>query len=200
MIVEDHAIVRDGLSSLLSYNGFDVVAAVSSGEDALVEFKRLKPGVVLMDLRLPGMGGVETTQAIKAEAPEAKIIVLTTYSGDEDLHRALRAGAKGYLLKGASTEELITAIETVLSGEMAVPAMVANRLVERSAYVNLTPRELEILQWIAKGKSNKEIGQILVITEGTIKTHVNSLLEKLNVSDRTEAVITGLRRGLIHMD
>ena len=200
LLAEDHAIVRDGLESLLTYQGFQIVAAVENGALAVEIYKRERPDVVLMDLRMPQMGGVEAIATIRAENPAANIVVLTTYSGDEDIHRALKAGARGYLLKDATKEELVQAILTVAQGGTAVPGQVASKLVDRATGTPLTPRETEILSWIAKGKSNKEIANELTVSEGTVKTHVNSLLEKLNASDRTDAVVIGHRRGLIHLD
>jgi len=200
LIAEDHSIVREGLKSLLTYNGLDVVAMASNGEEAVEQYKLNKPDVVLMDLRMPKMSGAQAIITIRASFPEAKIIALTTFSGDEDIHAALRAGAQGYLLKDASTDDLLTAIRAVAAGSMAVSPGVANRLIERASNPSLTPREIDILAWLAKGKSNKEIGQSLFITEGTVKTHVNKLLEKLNVKDRTEAVVVGVKRGLIQLD
>jgi DNA-binding NarL/FixJ family response regulator len=200
LIAEDHAVVRDGLEALLTYQGFEIVAAVGRGDDAIEKFAELRPDVVLLDLRMPGLGGVDATAAIRALDSNARILILTTYSGDEDIFRALNAGAKGYLLKDASTEKLVQAIQAVAEGRSAVGADVASRLAERSMGPSLTPREREVLQRIALGRSNKEIAADLMIGEGTIKTHVNSLLEKLGVSDRTEAVVTGLRRGLIHLE
>jgi two-component system NarL family response regulator len=201
MIVEDHHIVRQGFMALLrTIDDFEVVAEASSGEQAVTLFDRRQPDVTLMDLRLPGIGGVETIVKIRAVHPEARIIVLTTFDGDEDIYRALQAGARGYLLKGMDITELIDAIRSVNRGKSRIPPAVAERLAERLAGPALTARETDVLRLIVAGKSNKEIAAGLFISEATVKTHINNLLGKLGVTDRTQAATMALQRGIVHFD
>ena len=200
-VVDDHHIVRQGLVALLAtVPEMQVVAEASDGQHALALYREHHPDVTLMDLRMNTMNGVETTRAIRAEFPNARIIVLTTFDGDEDIYRALQAGARGYLLKGMDTEELLAAIRTVHSGKSRIPGPVAERLAERMNTPSLTDRETEVLRLIVGGNSNKEIAAALFISEATVKTHINSLLSKLGVSDRTQAATTALQRGIVHFD
>ena len=199
MVVEDHHVVRQGLVALINgVPGMHVVAETADGRQAVDLFQEHLPDVTLMDLRLPGMSGVMAITRIRSKFPQARIIVLTTYDGDEDIHRALDAGARGYLLKGMSGDELMDAIRAVHSGKSRIPSEVAERLAERMARPSLTDREMDVLREIVSGKSNKEIGQELNISEATVKTHINSLLGKLGVTDRTQAVTTALQRGIVH--
>lgn len=201
LVVDDHQIVRQGLVALInSEPGLKVVAEAADGQQAVELFRQHRPDVTLMDLRLPGMGGVEATRAIRREFAAARIIVLTTYDGDEDIYRALQAGAQGYLLKGMSFDELLDAIRTVHAGARRIPAPVAERLAERMTGQELTGRELQVLELIVKGRSNREISAELAISEATVKSHINSLLGKLGVSDRTQAATSALQRGIIHLD
>jgi DNA-binding NarL/FixJ family response regulator len=201
MIVEDHAVVRQGLAALLATTpDFAVVAQAADGRQAIEQFRRHQPDVTLMDLRLPNMPGVEAIARIRIDFPQARIIVLTTFDGDEDIYRALQAGARGYLLKGMTAEELIEAIRSVHAGKSRIPAPVAERLAERMSAPTLTGRETEVLQLIVGGNSNKEIAAALAISEATVKTHINSLLSKLGVTDRTQAATTALQRGIVHFD
>lgn len=201
LVVDDHHIVRQGLIALLStVPEMQVVAQASDGQQALALYRQHQPDITLMDLRMNSMNGVEATKAIRAEFPNARIIVLTTFDGDEDIYRALQAGAKGYLLKGMDTEELLAAIRTVHSGKSRIPASVAERLAERMNTPTLTERETEVLRLIVGGNSNKEIAAALFISEATVKTHINSLLSKLGVTDRTQAATTALQRGIVHLD
>jgi DNA-binding NarL/FixJ family response regulator len=201
LVVDDHHIVRQGLVALLAtVPEMQVVAEASDGQQAVALYRQHHPDVTLMDLRMNSMNGVETTRAIRAEFPNARIIVLTTFDGDEDIYRALQAGARGYLLKGMDTEELLAAIRTVHSGKSRIPAPVAERLAERMNTPSLTDRETEVLRLIVGGNSNKEIAAALFISEATVKTHINSLLSKLGVSDRTQAATTALQRGIVHFD
>ena len=177
-----------------------MVATAGNGRDAVSRFREHQPDVTLMDLNMPEMGGVEAIAAIRGEFPDARIIVLTTYDGDEDIYRGLRAGAKAYLLKEGSVEQLIDTIHAVHRGQMRIPEQVAARLAVRMTSPELTPRELEVLRLIVAGKSNREIAQAIFVTEATVKAHVNSILNKLDVSDRTQAVTTALKRGLVHLD
>ncbi len=201
MIVEDHHVVRQGFIALLRLvQGFEIVAEAPDGDRAIELFRQHRPDVTLMDLRLPTIGGVETIGKIRAEFPEARIIVLTTFDGDEDIYRALQAGAKGYLLKGMNSDDLIAAIRAVHGGKSRIPAEVAERLAERLAGPSLTERETDVLRLIVSGNSNKEIAGALFISEATVKTHVNNLLGKLGVTDRTQAATTALQRGIVHFD
>ena len=201
MIVEDHAVVRQGLVALLrTVPEFAIVAEAADGHEAIELFRRHQPDVTLMDLRLPRMNGVEAIAAIRVDFPQARIIVLTTFDGDEDIYRALQAGARGYLLKGMTGDELMEAIRSVYGGKSRIPASVAERLAERMSAPSLTGRETEVLQLIVGGNSNKEIAAALYISEATVKTHINSLLSKLGVSDRTQAATTALQRGIVHLD
>jgi DNA-binding NarL/FixJ family response regulator len=201
LIVDDHAIVRQGFAALLqTVPGFAVVAEAGDGEEAVELFRRHRPDVTLMDLRLPKLNGVDAIARIRGEWPGARVIVLTTYDGDEDIYRAMQAGAKGYLLKGMDLKELTEAVRTVHAGKSRIPSQVAEKLAERMSGATLTARELEVLQLIVAGKSNREIGNALFISEATVKTHVNSLLSKLGVEDRTQAATTALQRGIVHLD
>jgi DNA-binding NarL/FixJ family response regulator len=200
MVVEDHHIVRQGLVALLAtIPDMTVVAEAADGKQAIGLFRQHRPDVTLMDLRLPAMSGVEAVEQIRREFPLARIIVLTTFDGDEDIYRALQAGARAYLLKGMFGEELMDAIRAVHSGKSRIPAIVAERLAERMGGPSLTGRELEVLELIVLGNSNKEIGGELAISEATVKTHINSILDKLGVTDRTQAVRTALQRGIVHL-
>ena len=199
LVVEDHNVVRQGLVALVkTVPDMEVVAEASDGKQALELFRQHNPDVTIMDLRLPVMSGVDAIKAIRQEFSAARIIVLTTFDGDEDIYRALQAGARGYLLKDMFGEELMDAIRTVHGGKTRIPPAVAQRLAERMAGPGLTARELGVLKLIVAGKSNKEIGQELTISEATVKTHINSILSKLAVSDRTQATTTALPRGIVH--
>ena len=201
LVVDDHNIVRQGLVALLNtVAGFEVIAEASDGEEAIHVHRKFKPDVTLMDLRLPRVPGVEAIARIRQESPAARFIVLTTFDGDEDIYRALQAGAKGYLLKGVDVDELADAIRAVHAGKSRIPAFVAEKLAERMGGPSLTARELGVLQRIVAGRSNKEIAGDLNISEATVKTHINSILSKLGVSDRTHAATTALQRGIVHLD
>jgi DNA-binding NarL/FixJ family response regulator len=201
IVVDDHEIVRQGLVSLLNTEpGLSVVAVAGNGQQAVEAFVEHQPDITLMDLRLPVMGGVAATQAIRRQFPTARIIVLTTYDGDEDIYRALQAGAQSYLLKGVSFDELLATIRSVNGGARRIPAAVAEKLAERMPGQELTKREAQVLALIVKGNSNLDIATALGISEATVKSHVNSLLAKLGVSDRTQAATTALQRGLVHLD
>ena len=201
LIAEDQAIVRDGLAALVGYQAdFEVAAWAADGTDAVRLFRGAAPDVVLMDLRMPRMGGVEAIEAIRSADPQARILVLTTYDGDEEIYRALQAGACGYLLKDASTEELIGAIRTVAQGGRHIPSAIAQRLADRAmSGPSLSEREVDVLRLVAAGLTNKEIAAKLFIAEGTVKTHLNSIHEKLGVRDRTEAVMVAVRRGILQV-
>lgn len=200
MVVDDHQIVRQGLVALInSEPGMTVVAEAADGGQAVELHRQHRPDITLMDLRLPVLSGVEAITAIRREHPAARIIVLTTYDGDEDIYRALQAGAQSYLLKDMFSEELLEAIRTVHAGLRRLPNVIAARLAERMNTQALTARELEVLKLIVKGRSNKEIGSDLSISEATVKTHINNILSKLGVTDRTQAATTALQRGIVHL-
>ena len=185
--------MRQGLVALLNtVPDMTVVAEASDGKDALDLFRQHQPDVTLMDLRLPTMSGVEAVTQIRKQFDTARIIVLTTFDGDEDIYRALQAGARGYLLKGMFGEELMDAIRAVHAGKSRIPAVIAERLALRMGGSPLTTRELDVLKLIVAGKSNKEIGAELAISEATVKTHINSILSKLSVTDRTQAATARL--------
>lgn len=201
LVVEDHNMVRQGLVALLNVaDGLQVVGEAADGAEAIAQFHKSKPDVTLIDLRLPKLGGVEVIQRIRAEEPKARFIVLTTYDGDEDIYRALKAGAKAYLLKGMTSAELIATIRTVYAGKSHIPPAIAERLAERMGAEELTAREFDVLEQIVYGKSNKEIGAELDISEATVKTHINSLLGKLGVTDRTQAATAAIRRGIVPLE
>lgn len=201
LIVEDHNVVRQGLAALIStVEDMQVVAQASNGAEGVRLFREHRPDVTLMDLRLPQMSGVEAITAIRKEHGQARVIVLTTFDGDEDIYRALQAGAKGYLLKDMFGDELMDAIRAVHTGKTRIPAEIAERLAERMGGPELTDRELEVLREVARGLSNKEIGNRLFISEATVKTHLNNILSKMGVADRTQAVTSAIQRGIIHLD
>jgi DNA-binding NarL/FixJ family response regulator len=201
LVVEDHNVVRQGLVALLNVvEGLAVVGEAADGLEAIDQFRKHQPDVTLMDLRLPRLSGVEAIQRIRQEAPQARFIVLTTYDGDEDIYRALKAGAKSYLLKGMTGEDLVTTIRAVHAGKSHIPPAIAERLAERVGIEDLTPREFEVLNEIVHGKSNKEIAAALNISEATVKTHINSLLGKLGVTDRTQAATAAIQRGIVPLE
>jgi DNA-binding NarL/FixJ family response regulator len=201
LVVEDHHVVRQGLVALLSVeDGLEVVAQAADGVEAIAQFRKHQPAVTLIDLRLPRLSGVEVIERVRMETPGARFIVLTTYDGDEDIYRALQAGARAYLLKGMTSEELISTIRAVHAGKQHIPPAVAQRLAERVGMEELTQRELDVLEQIVRGKSNKEIAVELEISEATVKTHINSLLSKLGVSDRTQAATAAIQRGIVPLE
>ncbi len=200
MLVDDHPAFRKGLAALIETEpDLEVIAETSDGSHAIELFRKQKPDIVLMDLRLPGMGGVETTIAIRREFPEARIIVLTTFDMDEDIYRAMESGAKSYLLKDTPDDELAATIRAVHAGREKLPPRVAERLAARRLRPDLKERELEVLQLLVKGRSNKEIGSTLFISEDTVKAHLKTLFAKLAVQDRTTAAITAIRQGIVHL-
>jgi two-component system NarL family response regulator len=201
LIVEDHNVVRQGLVALLNVvDGLTVVGEAADGLEAIDQIRKHQPDVTLMDLRMPRMGGVEVIQRIRSETPQARFIVLTTYDGDEDIYRALKAGARAYLLKGMTCEDLVTTIRAVHAGKSHIPPAIAERLAERMGSEDLTPREFDVLQEIVHGKSNKEIAAALNVSEATVKTHINSLLGKLGVTDRTQAATAAIQRGIVTLE
>lgn len=201
MVVDDHFVVRIGLAGSINIEPDMVIETeVSTGPLAIEQYRKLRPDIVLMDLKLPGMDGVEATRAICKEFPDAAIIMLSTHDGEEDIYRSFQAGARTYMLKTAAREDLIQTIRAVHVGERCISPAIGARLAERMTRAELTAREIEVLKLIARGKSNKEIGSALGITEATIKLHVGHILTKLNASDRTQATTTALQRGILHLD
>jgi DNA-binding NarL/FixJ family response regulator len=200
LTVDDHPLLRDGIAAMFDrQEDMTLVGQASDGREAIESFRRLRPDVTLMDLRMPGMSGIEAIVAIRAEFPAARIIVLTTYAGDAQAAAALKAGAVGYLLKNMVRKELIDTIRAVHSGKRRVPPEIATEIAEHFADDALTERELQILKRVAAGKSNKLIAAELDICEGTVKTHMKNILPKLDASDRTHAVTIALRRGILEL-
>jgi DNA-binding NarL/FixJ family response regulator len=200
LCVDDHPIVREGLAAVIApHADLLIVGESGDGLDAIAKYREQKPDVVVMDLRMPGMGGVEATIQIRKEFPSARIIVLTTYEGDEDIHRALEAGAQAYLLKDMVRKELLQTIREVHAGQRHISPPVAARLAEHTPRISLSPRELEVLKLIAKGLRNKEIGAALDIAEDTVKIHIKNIFGKLEVMDRTQAVVIASQRGFIQI-
>ena len=198
MLVEDHQVVRQGLVALLStMDDLEIVGSVGDGLEAIETFRKVEPDVTLIDLQLPKLGGADTIKRIRTEFPQARFIVLTTFDGDEDIYRALQAGARAYLLKGMPLDELLTTIHAVHNGKLHIPSEVAEKLAERLSGQELTPRELSVLERIVAGRANKEISADLSISEATVKTHINSMLGKLGVADRTHAATVAIQRGLV---
>ena len=198
LIADDHLVVREGLVAILNrQSDMTVVGEAGNGHEALEQWRNHRPDVTLMDLRMPEMSGVEAIIAIREEDDKASVIILTTYDSDEDVYRGMRAGAKAYLLKDAHREELLNCIRAVYAGKTVVSPGVAAKLASRLREDELTPRELEILTLVGQGLSNKLIARALDITEGTVKTHVKNVLEKLDATSRTEALAVAARRGLI---
>jgi len=201
LVVDDHSLVRTGVVKIISHEpDLDVVAEASNGAEAVEAFTKYRPDVTLLDLRMPVMEGVEAVRQIREVDPQAKVIVLTTYDTDEDITRALKAGAKAYALKDITAEDLVTCIHDVLAGKTYLAPAAAAKLAEGMARMQVTPRELSALRLMSDGKSNKEIATALGITERTVKTHLGHLFEKLGVTSRTEAVKVATRRGLVRMD
>jgi DNA-binding NarL/FixJ family response regulator len=200
LIADDHPVVCRGLASIIQTEpDMAVVGQAANGEQAVQMFREYKPNVTLMDLRMPAMDGVEAIRTIRSENPDASIIVLTTYQGDENIHRALKAGAQSYLLKGMADVELLTAIRNVHAGRRYLPQPIRESLANRPPNSELSGRELQILELIVKGRSNRQIGETLEIAEATVKWHVNIILSRLNVSHRTQAAVAALTRGLVAM-
>lgn len=200
LIADDHYVVRMGLSALVETEpDLQVVGEASDGIQVIDLYKKLEPDLVLMDLRMPRSDGIFATRVIREQFPKARILMLTTYDGDDDIHKALSAGASGYLLKNSTRESLIPAIRAVAAGKQWIPQEVASRLAARKMFEELTPRELEVLNKLAKGLANKEIADALNISEHTVKGYLKTILGKLHVADRTEAVTAALQRGIIHL-
>jgi DNA-binding NarL/FixJ family response regulator len=198
LIVDDHPVVCSGLTSMLSVQaGIEVIGSASSGEEALSIVRRDLPDLMLLDLRMPGMDGIGVLNALKKLERAPRVMVLTSFEKEEDIYRAIRAGAHGYLLKDTSESEMIEAINIVFAGKRYIPRHIAARLTERMMRSDLTARELQILELLAQGSTNKQIAGALSISDNTVRHHVNNIMEKLQVTDRTEAVATALRNGVL---
>ena len=201
LIVDDHPMIRAGLTATIDPEpDMTVVASASNGKEGLQQYRQHQPDVMLIDLKMPEMGGVEAIRTIRGEFPSAKIIVVSTYQGDEDIYRALEAGAVTYLLKDTLAEKLVAIIREVAAGGRPIPPEVAQRLTDRMFQTALTPREVEVLRLVARGMRNKEIAADLRISDETVQGHVKNILAKLSVHDRTEAVAVAIRRGIVHLD
>ena len=201
LLVDDHFVARTGLHSIVDgHPGMQIVADAHNGREAIGLHREHQPDVTIMDLRMPGVSGFEAIAAIRAEFPSARIVVLSNYEGSEDVHRALEAGAMGYLVKTASGEELLEAIEAVHRGRKYLPPSLAMMLAKRSSADPLTERELDVLRLLARGQSNKEIAAELSIAENTVRIHVGHILQKLAVEDRTQAVILAFQTGIVHLE
>jgi two-component system, NarL family, response regulator len=199
LVVDDHPLMRVGIAAIIDGRpGMTTVAQAGTGEEAVDLYERHLPDITLMDLRLPQMSGVETIRAIRRNHTHARFVVLTTYEGDEDIHQALEAGAQGYIIKGMPYDTLIDALERVYAGGRFLPSPVKRALASRTPDSDLSQRERQVLELLATGNSNKKIGELLGITEATVKSHVSTILMRLNAVDRTQAVVSALQRGLVH--
>jgi DNA-binding NarL/FixJ family response regulator len=200
LTADDHHLIRVGVAAFLATEpGLKVIAEAENGEEALEKYRETRPDLVLMDLSMPVMDGLEATRAILAEFPDARIVVLTTYAGDEDIHRALDAGAMGYMVKDMMVSEVLKIIRMVMSGRRGIPPAVAAKLAEHTPRIALTPREAEVISLVATGLTNAQVAERIGRTEETVKVHVKNILQKLNARDRTEAVTTAARRGFIRL-
>ena len=198
--VDDHPLLREGIAAIINNQpDMQVIGQAANGKDAVQEFKKHQPDVTLMDLRLPDMSGIDAMIAIRAEFPEARIILLTTFEGDVEIKRALEAGARGYLLKSMPPKELVEVIRQVHAGKKRIPPQLAAQLAEHMSDEALTTREIEVLRQIAGGNRNRDIAEQLFISEETVKVHIKHIMEKLGASDRTQAVAIGIRRGIIQL-
>jgi DNA-binding NarL/FixJ family response regulator len=201
LVADDHPVVRNGLAGVITQQAeLSLVAEAANGRQALERFREHRPDVVLMDLRMPEMDGVSAIKAIRAEFPDARILALTTYEGDVDIHRALEAGARGYLLKDMLLTEVLGAIRAVHRGDRVIPVAVAARLAEFTPRTDLSAREVEVLQLVARGLSNRDVAGVIGRTDETVKVHLKNIFAKLGVADRTEAVTLAYSRGILHLD
>jgi DNA-binding NarL/FixJ family response regulator len=198
--VDDHPLLREGLAAIINHQpDMSLIAQAATGQEALLQYRKHLPDVTLMDLRLPDQSGIDALKAIRAEFPDARIIMLTTFEGDVEIQRALQAGARGYMLKSMPPKDLLEVIRQVHSGKKRIPPQLATRLAEHMSDEDLTAREVEVLIQIAKGNRNRDIAEKLFIAEETVKVHVKHIMDKLGASDRTQAVSIGLRRGIIEL-
>ena len=200
LVADDHFVVRMGLIALVNTEpDMAVVGEAADGNQAVEMYEKLNPDLVLMDVRMPIKDGIAATAEIHVRHPDARVLMLTTYDGDTDIHRAMQAGARGYVLKNSTGDKLIPALRAIAAGQKWIPREIATRLAARKLFEELTPRELQVLEQMAKGLANKEIGDVLKITEHTVKDHLKNILGKLRVADRTEAVTVALQRGIIQL-
>lgn len=198
--VDDHPLLREGLAAIISnQSDMVLVAQASNAQEALEQYRKHRPDVTLMDLRLPDKSGIDALMAVRAEFPEARVIMLTTFEGDVEIQRALEAGARGYMLKSMPPKELVEAIRQVHAGKKRIPSQLAARLAEHLSDEDLTAREIEVLRQVAGGNRNRDIAEKLFITEETVKVHIKHIMEKLGANDRTQAVAIGVRRGIIEL-
>jgi DNA-binding NarL/FixJ family response regulator len=198
--VDDHPLMREGIAAIInSQPDMELAAQSASGSEAIQQFRDHRPDVTLMDLRLPDLSGIDAMIAIRAEFPEARVIMLTTFEGDVEIQRALEAGARGYLMKSMPPDELVQAIRQVHAGKKRVPPELATRLAEHMSDENLTAREIEVLKRVAGGNRNRDIAELLFISEETVKVHVKHVMDKLGAKDRTEAIVIAVRRGIIQL-
>ena len=201
MMADDHPVVREGMRAMIANEpDMELVAVASDGTEAQSLYEKQLPDVVLMDLRMPGMDGITAIRGIVATHPDARVLALTSYEGDADIFRALEAGARGYLIKDMLGDELIRAIRRTAAGKRVIPSEVAGRLAEFTPRIDLSGREVEVLRLTAKGLRNRDIARVIGRTEETVKAHLKNIMGKLGASDRTEAVMIALRRGMIHLD
>ena len=201
LIADDHAMMRLGLAEAIEgERDMTLIAEAANGQQAIELYRKCLPDVVTMDLQMPGPDGAETTARLRAEFPNAKVVVVSVFEGEEDIWRAVKAGASGYVLKSAEVEEILEAIRTVVSGETYFPSIIAAKLAARNTRDTLSPRELQVLQQIVAGLSNKEIAVSLSMSEATVKLHISNTLSKLAVADRTQAAIVAVQRGIVHLD
>ena len=200
MCVDDHPLLREGLATLINNQpGMELVAQAANAQEGIAQFRRHRPDVTLMDLRLPDRSGIDAMIAIRSEFPEARVVMLTTFEGDVEIQRALAAGARGYILKNAPPNDLLEVILQVHAGKKRIPTQVAAQLAEHLSDEFLTDREIEVLRQIAEGNRNRDIAEKLFITEETVKVHIKHIMDKLGANDRTQAVAIGVRRGIIHL-
>ncbi|MCC5841332.1 MAG: response regulator transcription factor [Opitutales bacterium] len=198
LVADDHPVVRDGLVSILAMQeDMKVVAQAEDGEEAVAAFEQTRPDVLVLDLRMPRLDGIEVVQRVLTAHPGSKILIVTTYQTDEDIYRCLKSGALGYILKDSNRETIIEAVREVAAGQSYTPARIASRLVRQLAQNPLTPRELDVLQHVASGLANKQVAEALGVSEGTVKTHLKSILEKLRAQSRTEAVTLARKQGIL---
>ncbi len=201
MVADDHPVVREGLAALINRQpGMEVIAEARDGAEAVEIFHKAHPDITMVDLRMPKMDGIQVIAKIREQTPDARVIMISTFDGDENIYQSLRAGAKGYLRKDADSETLVECIQAVNQGQSWVQPAVAQRLADRVSETELSPRELQVLQLMVNGRTNKEIGNSLDIGEGTVKIHVNHVLKKLGVKGRTEAINIALKRGIVFLD
>jgi DNA-binding NarL/FixJ family response regulator len=200
LCVDDHPLIREGIATVIkTQTDMELIAEASNGHEAIQLFRKLRPDVVLMDLRLPEIGGIEAVIAIREEFPDARIIMLTTFEGDVEVQRALQAGARGYMLKSMPPKDLVDAIRQVYAGKKRIPVEIAAQLAQHLTDEFLSPREVEVLQQVAQGNRNREIAERLFISEETVKVHIKHIMEKLGASDRTQAVAIAVRRGILQL-